>query len=544
MVDGQRVGVGIVGALLVVGVVTAGGQGSTGQQAPDPTQQKYPYPVVRDLKGVIPPGPKPLPSPPLGSGPWTYQTTEAKIRVSVVTKGFSHPYGFTFLPDGTTIFISERAGALRVVRNDVIDPNPVAGVPKVIYRGTEAGLMDVVLHPGFEKNRWVYFTYHKPIGNNLASNAVGRGTWDGNALTDVKEIFLSDDVDTEVSRIAFGRDGMLYMTIGGPGTGPAPSLNRPQNGNDYAGKLLRMRDDGSLPPDNPYAGKSGYKPYIYAMGFRNQLGLTVNPYNGEVWAAEQGPNGGDEVNVILPGRNYGWPLASYGRDYLGPRFNAQHTAQGFEEPTVYWVPSIAVSGMTFYNGDRFPNWRRNLFVGGMREGEMSPTGKLERIVFNDKWQELRRESLLRDLQQRIRDVRQGPDGLLYVVTEEDDAACASSRSSNKRLSALGSRLWLVLSTPVLVLPRAQSPEPSPVSPRDTRFVPARCTGPGRLSRGSRAARAARRSASTTLRLLHPTRTLPACPARCARHRQSPASASRPRWRCSRTRSTRRSPCRP
>ena len=424
MFDGQRVrvGVGIVGALLAVGAAIADGQGNSGQQAPDPVPQKYPYPVVRDLKGVIPSGPRPLPSPPLGAGPWTTQTTEAKIRVSVVTKGFSHPYGFTFLPDGTTILISERAGALRVVRNGVIDPNPVAGVPKVIYRGTEAGLMDVVLHPGFEKNRWVYFTYHKPIGNNLASNAVGRGTWDGKALTDVKEIFLADDVDTEVSRIAFGRDGMLYMTIGGPGTGPAPSLKRPQNGNDYAGKLLRMRDDGSLPSDNPFAGKSGYKPYIYAMGFRNQLGLTINPYNGEVWAAEQGPNGGDEVNVILPGRNYGWPLASYGRDYLGPRFNAQHTAQGFEEPTVYWVPSIAVSGMTFYNGDRFPNWRRNLFVGGMREGEMSPTGKLERIVFNDKWEELRRESLLRDLHQRIRDVRQGPDGLLYVVTEEDDAA--------------------------------------------------------------------------------------------------------------------------
>ena len=292
----------------------------------------------------------------------------------------------------------------------------------MIYRGTEAGMMDVVIHPAFEKNRWVYFSYHKPIGDNLASNAVGRGTWDGRALTDVKEIFLSDDVDTEVSRIAFGRDGMLYMTIGGPGTGPAPSLNRPQNGNDYAGKLLRMRDDGSLPPDNPFVGEPGYKPYVYAMGFRNQLGLTINPYNGEIWAAEQGPNGGDEVNVIRAGRNYGWPFASYGRDYLGPRFNAQHTAQGFEEPTLYWVPSIAVSGMTFYDGDRFPGWRRNLFVGGMREGEMSPTGKLERIVFNDNWQELRRESLLRDLHQRIRDVRQGPDGLLYVVTEEDDAA--------------------------------------------------------------------------------------------------------------------------
>jgi glucose/arabinose dehydrogenase len=423
---GGRLRKAVVGfsASMAIAVLVAIDHGtSSGQQATGPARQKYPYPVVRDLRGVVPPGPRPIPSPPLGAGPWTFQTTEAnRIRVSVVTKGFSHPYGLAFFPDGATILISERAGALRVVRNGVIDPNPVPGVPKVIYRGTEAGLMDVVLHPEFAKNKWIYFTYHKPIGDNLASNAVGRGTWDGEALTDVKEIFLSDDVDTEVSRIAFGRDGMLYMTIGGPGTGPAASLNRPQNGNDYAGKLLRMRDDGSVPPDNPFTGKPGYKPYIFAMGFRNQLGLTINPFNGEIWAAEQGPNGGDEVNVILAGRNYGWPFASYGRDYLGPRFNAAHAAQGFEEPTVYWVPSIAVSGMTFYSGDRFPGWRRNLLVGGLREGEMSPTGKLERIVFNDQWQELRRESLLRDLHQRIRDVRQGPDGLLYVVTEEDDAA--------------------------------------------------------------------------------------------------------------------------
>jgi len=424
MVDGKRVRMGLVMAVTLIAVVStvAGQQSGQGQQTPNPAQKKYPYPVVRDLAATVPRGPRLMPSPPLGAGPWTYETTEAKkIRVSVVTRGFSHPYGFAFLPDGV-ILITERAGALRVVRNGVIDPNPVAGVPKVIYRGTEAGLMDVVLHPAFEKNHWVYFTYHKPIGENLASNAVGRGTWDGKAITDVREIFLSDDVDTEVSRITFGRDGMLYMTIGGPGTGPAPSLNRPQHGNDYAGKLLRMRDDGSLPPDDPFVGKKDYKPYIYAMGFRNQLGLTMNPFNGEIWAAEQGPNGGDEVNVIRAGKNYGWPFASYGRDYFGPRFNSAHAAQGFEEPTVYWVPSIAVSGMTFYSGDRFPGWRRNLFVGGMREGEMSPTGKLDRIVFNDDWQEMRRESLLRDLHQRIRDVRQGPDGLLYVVTEEDDAA--------------------------------------------------------------------------------------------------------------------------
>ena len=399
---------GGVAALLGMLAVAAGAQ-----------QKQYPYPTVRDQRGTVPPGPRLLPSPPLGAGPFVFQTTEQNIRVSVVARGIPHPWAVAFLPDGTML-VTERVGRLRAIRNGVLDPEPVAGVPQVIYRGTEAGLMDLALHPKFAENRWVYFSYHKPIGNNLASNAVGRGTWDGKALTDVREIFLSDDVDTEASRIAFGRDGMLYVTIGGPGTGPPASLDRPQHGDDYAGKLLRMRDDGSLPPDNPFVGKAGYKPYVYAMGFRNQLGLAINPYNGEIWAGEQGPNGGDEVNVILAGKNYGWPILSYGRDYRGPRFPASRP--GFEEPTLYWVPAIALSGMTFYDGDRFPNWKRNLFVGGMREGEMSPTGQLQRIVFNDKWEELRREALLRDLHQRIRDVRQGPDGLLYVLTEEQDGA--------------------------------------------------------------------------------------------------------------------------
>jgi len=304
----------------------------------------------------------------------------------------------------------------------VLDPAPLPGLPPMIYRGTEAGMMDLALHPNYAQNHLVYFSYHKPIGDNLASVAIARGRWDGKQLADVKEIFLSDDVDTEISRIVFGRDGMLYVTIGGPGTGPMPSLIRPQNKNDYAGKLLRMRDDGSLPPDNPFVNDKSYKPYIYAMGFRNQLGLTVNSYNGDIYAGEQGPNGGDEVNVIKAGKNYGWPLVSYGRDYNGPRFPAAHADKGFEEPVVYWVPSIALSGLTFYNGTKFPNWQRNLFVGGMREGEMTPTGQLVRVVFNDKWEELRRESLLRDLHQRIRDVRQGPDGNLYVLTEENDSA--------------------------------------------------------------------------------------------------------------------------
>jgi aldose sugar dehydrogenase len=397
------------------------------------SQQTYPYPPVRDQRGVIPPGPRVAPynSPPLGDGPFNVESYEQRrLRISVVTKGLSHPWSLAFLPGGDML-ITERVGRLRLVRNGVLQPEPVAGTPKVVSLGTMAGLMDIALHPRFADNKWIYISYHKPAGTGigwdkkespLASNAIMRGTWDGHQLTEVRDIFVADDVDMEVSRIAFAPDGTLFMTIGGPGTGPRDSLDRPQHGNDYAGKILRMRDDGSVPPDNPFVGKAGFKPYIYSMGHRNQLGLAINPYNGEVWAGEQGPNGGDEVNVITAGKNYGWPFISDGRDYNGPYISSSPFKDGMERPHVLWVPSIALSGMAFYTGDRFPNWKRNLFVGGMREGEIARTGQLVRIVFNDNWQELRRESLLRDLHQRIRDVRQGPDGLVYVLTEEDAAA--------------------------------------------------------------------------------------------------------------------------
>jgi aldose sugar dehydrogenase len=384
-------------------------------------KKTYPYPTKRDLGITIPPGPRLLPSPTLGAGPWTFHTTEADIKVSVVARGISHPYAFAFLPDGK-ILVSERVGKLRVIHDGVLDPNPVEGPPQMIYRGTEAGMMDIALHPRFEQNHWVYFAYHKPIGNDLASNAVGRGTWDGKKLTEVKEIFLSDDVDTEVSRLLFVPDGTLLLSIGNPGTGPEASLMRAQHKDDYAGKIVRMRDDGSVPKDNPFAGNNAYKPYVFALGFRNVLGMAVNPETNDIWVTEIGPNGGDELNIVRAGKNYGWPVVSYGRNYLGPRFDSAHAAHGFEEPIWFWTPPISPSGTAFYTGNRFPNWKRNLFVGGLREGEFSPTGQLKRLVFNEKWELLREEALLRDLHQRIRDVRQGPDGNLYVLTEENDSA--------------------------------------------------------------------------------------------------------------------------
>jgi glucose/arabinose dehydrogenase len=243
--------------------------------------------------------------------------------------------------------------------------------------------------------------------------------WDGTALVDVKDIFESGATETEASRIAFGRDGMLYMSVSAPGS---PTVKRSQDPNDYAGKVVRLRDDGGIPEDNPFIHRAGLKPAIFTMGHRNGHGLAVNPETGELWETEQGPSGGDEVNVLRAGRNYGWPLVSFGREYWGARISPHPFQQGMEDPAVVWLPSIGLTGMTFYTGDRFPHWKRNLFVGGLREGGIPRTGQIQRIVFNDRWEELRREPMLMELKQRIRDVRQGPDGLLYVLTAEEDGA--------------------------------------------------------------------------------------------------------------------------
>jgi aldose sugar dehydrogenase len=321
-----------------------------------------------------------------------------------------------FLPDGNML-VTERAGRVRVIRDGVLDPKPVAGVPEV-YAKQLSGLMDIALHPRFSENHFVYLTYTKPIAKGVTT-ALARGRWDGAALVDVHDIFVADSPDdgrAAASRLAFGRDGSLYMTVGGTFD------QRAQDPNSHGGKVLRLRDDGSAPPDNPFAGKSGYKPEIYSLGHRNALGLAIHPETGAIWENENGPNGGDELNLLLPGRNYGWPVVSYGRQYPGPRVSDHAWKQGMEEPLVVWLPSIGISGLTFYSGDRFPDWKGNAFVGSMRVGELNYTGHLERIVFNEKFEELRRESLLTELRQRIRDVRQGPDGLLYVLTEEEEGA--------------------------------------------------------------------------------------------------------------------------
>jgi glucose/arabinose dehydrogenase len=372
-----------------------------------------------------PTAPPPIlwPSPPLPDGPIILDTgIQHQIRL-IVTKGLNQPWSMAFLPDGG-ILITERPGRLRIVRNGVLDPNPIAGVPQVQARGL-TGLMDLALHPRFSENKLIYFTYHKPTadntaqsGNNAGMITLARGRWDGTALADVHDLFSAIQ-SANAARIVFGKDGMLYMTVG---IGDPPAAARAQDPNDLAGKVLRLRDDGTVPPDNPFVGRSGYRPEIYTLGHRNALGLAVQPDTGAIWECEDGPNGGDEINILKPGKNYGWPVVSYGRFYLGPRVSVNPWREEMEPPLVFWVPAIAISGMTFYTGDKFPNWKNNVFVGGLRQGEVPRSGHLERIDFNDKWEELHRESMLRELQNRIRDVRQGPDGFLYVLTAENDGA--------------------------------------------------------------------------------------------------------------------------
>ncbi|MEP7311907.1 MAG: PQQ-dependent sugar dehydrogenase [Pseudomonadota bacterium] len=363
-----------------------------------------------------------VPVPPLGAGPWIIDTAEQhKIRLSVVTRGLSHPWAIAFLPNGDML-VTERGGRLRLVRGGVLDPRPIAGLPMVRTDGN-GGLMDVALHPQFERNHLVYLTYTKPVGNGMGAPSLARGRLEGHALVDVRDLLVPDSYAGNAGlngRVAFGPDGKVYMSTGGRSEGDV--ANVAQDPKSLRGKVLRLNDDGSVPADNPFVGRAGYRPEIYTLGHRNTLGLIAHPATGQMWQHENGPNGGDELNVLLPGRDYGWPQVSFGRDYSGKRISAHPTRDGIETPLVVWVPAIAVAGMAVYTGDRFPAWKGNVFVGGLTEARIPGTGHLQRVVFNANMEEMRRESMLRDLRQRIREVRQGPDGLLYLLTDEEDGA--------------------------------------------------------------------------------------------------------------------------
>jgi len=397
-------------ALSVLGVVVVSAQ----QRGAGPGRGQAPAPARGGRIGVAPVR--------LGAGPWTFDTAEQHgIRVSVVTRGLANPWSLAWLPDGGML-VTERAGRLRLVRDGALDPRPIEGLPAV-HAVRLSGFMDIALHPRFAENRLVYFTYSKPREDGMLATALGRGRLDldAHALRDVEDVFVAepwwDGRGGSGSRIVFDDAGLLYMSVGSSGE----ERSQGQETGIHKGKILRLRDDGTAPPDNPFVGRAGYRPEIYSLGHRNSLGLVVHPVTGEIWNSEMGPQGGDEINVVRPGRNYGWPLVSMGRDYEGP-WQGRFEMDGMEGPLVYWMPSISVSGLLIYDGDRFPAWRGNAFVGAMTVGRLPTTGHLQRIVFNDDGQEIRRETLLWELHQRVRDVRQGPDGLLYLLTDETDGA--------------------------------------------------------------------------------------------------------------------------
>jgi glucose/arabinose dehydrogenase len=370
--------------------------------------------------------------------PQVFRTAAATIRVTAI-RGLVYPWALAFLPSGEILVTEQSRNTLRIIRHGVLDPTRITGLPLGIEsdRRDTAGV-DIALHPRFAENRLVFVAYWKPQPGNpkLRTAVLVRGRFDGDSsLADVREIFASNTWTDgpSAARIVFGRDGKIYMTIGTPlssGTERYPFVSLAswaQDPAEDAGKVLRLNEDGSTPEDNPFVGRAGYKPEIYALGIRNTIGLTVHPVTGELWQTDNGPQGGDEINIIKRGLNYGWPLVTYGRAYTTdpdgirsglppPNVQPPTSAPGMEEPFTFYKPSIAISGMAFYTADTFPRWKGNLLVGGLAGTQLS------RIVFNERGLESRRETLLLELRQRIRDVRQGPDGLVYLTTDMRDGA--------------------------------------------------------------------------------------------------------------------------
>jgi aldose sugar dehydrogenase len=340
--------------------------------------------------------------------PSVLATEQARVRVVALTNALVEPWALAFLPNGDML-ITERAGRLRLMHDARLASAPIGGVPPVDTR-TQDGLMDIALHPRFAQNQILYFTYSKP-GERGDTTALATAKFDGATLTDVRDLFVADAWSTtggnSGSRIAFGLDGTIYMTVGERHEqSPAQDLRT------HKGKIVRLNDDGTIPPDNPFVGRRDARPEIFAYGVRNAQGLFVDPSTGTIWEHEHGPRGGDELNIIVRGHNYGWPAITYGVNYNGTIVSKDTARKGMDQPIVHWTPSISPSGLIIYSGDRFQAWRGNVFLGALSGLDLR---RLElhggRVTHQEVLQLLARGP------RRIRDVRQGPDGLLYVLTE-------------------------------------------------------------------------------------------------------------------------------
>jgi len=341
-----------------------------------------------------------------------FTTSSEQVRVVEITEGLEHPWGMAFLPDGR-ILVTERPGRLRIIANGQLLPQPVSGLPAIVAQG-QGGLLDVALHPRFEENQLIYIAYTSARERGISTD-VARGKLIGTMLKDVKVLFRGNKGTTTGrhfgSRLVFDNDGYLFIHLGDHG-----QMERAQDITDHAGSVVRIHDDGRIPADNPHQQRPDWLPEIFTIGNRNIQGAALHPVSGELWAHEHGPQGGDEINIIRSGRNYGWPIITYGVNYgIGTRIGIGTHKEGMEQPLYHWTPSIAPSGMTFYTGATFQSWRGNLFVGALR-GQM-----LVRLTLEGE-QIVAEERMLQNQVGRIRDVRQGPDGFIYLLTDARNGA--------------------------------------------------------------------------------------------------------------------------
>jgi glucose/arabinose dehydrogenase len=336
-----------------------------------------------------------------------FRTERASVRVVTVASGLENPWSLAFLPDGRML-VTERPGRMRIVGRDGALGAPLGNLP-AIRTGGQGGLLDVALDPGFASNRTIYFAYAE-AGDGGAGTAVARARLGEGTLEDVRVIFRQRPKvgggNHFGSRLVFGRDGNLFVTLGERYS----ERDRAQDLGTTLGKVVRIAPDGSVPKDNPFVGRGNALPEIWSYGHRNPQGAALHPSTGQLWTVEHGARGGDEINTPLAGRNYGWPVITYGRDYSGFRIGEGTAKPGMEQPLHFWDPSIAPSGLAFYTGDAFPEWKGNAFVGAL-------AGRLVARLELDGTKVVREERMLGELGERIRDVRQGPDGALYLLTD-------------------------------------------------------------------------------------------------------------------------------
>jgi len=341
----------------------------------------------------------------------THETEKHLVKTEIITDGLDHPWGLAFLPDGQ-ILVTERPGQLRLISpSGEPHPDPIQGLPQIRQYG-QGGLLDVALHPDFASNRWVYISYAERDARGVGT-AVARGRLQDHRLNDVEVLFRLQPKDDKAyhfgSRLVFDNNGYLFITLGDRGT-----RSRAQALDDHAGALVRLHDDGRIPTDNPFVGNKDARPEIFSYGHRNIQGAALHPTSGKLWTHEHGPQGGDELNIPASGVNHGWPVITYGKNYVtGTDIGEGTHKPGMAQPIHYWVPSIAPSGMAFYTADRFPQWQGNLFIGSLKFRQ------LVRLELDGE-KVIHEERLLDDALGRIRDVRQGPDGLLYLLTDADD----------------------------------------------------------------------------------------------------------------------------